>query len=756
MESEFVSPSVTHSDLAWIDAAERGHFEALHDPARRASDVNAAQADGMTALHWAAYHGNAAAANALLVAGARVDARNRYGVRPLELACQNGDDAIIELLLTAGADANAPATNGASPLMLASRVGKRRAVETLLARGADVHARERSQQTALMWAAAEGHAEIVRILLAAGADANAQLSSGFTPLMFAVRGGHEAATLALLDAGCNVNQVLNTQQGFRFGRDKLQLTPLLLAIENGHFELAETLLSAGADANASPGGFTALHAVSWVRKPIRGDGDPPPQGSGRRGSLDAVRMLVEAGAQLDAPLRRGKSELGRFTYTGSTPFLLAAQASDVPLMQLLVELGADPHVPNADGTTALLAATGVGALGDGDETAGEESEALAAVGYLIDLGLDVNAIDQNGESALHGAAYQSRAELVKLLVAREADPHVWNHENRAGWTPLAIARGYRPGNFRPDPATVTALEEALAAASLVPPSSPAPVEHRRVWHAQRNEEAIWVVRDLEYAAPGGEILRLDLHMPKRVASSPLIVWVHGGAWRSGSKADMPLGGLVKRGYTVASVDYRLSTTAQFPAQIHDLKAAIRRLRKLSQRYGYRADRIAIAGASAGGHLATLVGTTNGNRELEGTLGTDVEETSAVQAIVSFYGMSNLATILSQSTPHGLGVRVPALRLLLGGLPDEVPDLARLASPVEHVDGGDPPLLMFHGDQDPQAPINQSHELHGRYVNAQLEAEFEVLHGAGHGGADFYSEAILLHVDEFLRRHLQTH
>src|SRR5207253_47677 len=149
---------------------------------------------------------------------------------------------------------------------------------------------------------------------------------------------------------------------------------------------------------------------------------------------------------------------------------------------------------------------------------------------------------------------------------------------------------------------------------------------------------------------------------------------------------------------------------QFPAQIYDIKAAVRYLRETAKQHGIRTEKIAISGGSAGGHLAALVGVTNGVKELEGDLGPYRDQSSDVQAIVVFYGASDLTTILSQSTPHGLSVRVPALELLLGGQPDSKSELARLASPVFHVDKSDPPLLWFHGDQDPQMPINQAHEM----------------------------------------------
>lgn len=257
-----------------------------------------------------------------------------------------------------------------------------------------------------------------------------------------------------------------------------------------------------------------------------------------------------------------------------------------------------------------------------------------------------------------------------------------------------------------------------------------------------------VLRDITYAAMDGADLKLDLYQPAEANSAPLIVWVHGGAWRSGSKKDCPLAPLTARGFAVASVDYRLSPVAKFPAQAHDLKAAIRFLRAKRSTYGL-SGQIAIAGGSAGGHLAALVGVTNRHAVLEGKIGEHLSESSDVQAIISFYGPANLTTILAQSTPHGLSVRVPALELLLGGHPGAKPDLARLASPAFHVDAADPPLLIFHGDQDPQVPINQSHELVGAYLKSGLPAQLEVVYGGVHGGKLFYTPQQLDRVAAFL-------
>jgi len=261
-----------------------------------------------------------------------------------------------------------------------------------------------------------------------------------------------------------------------------------------------------------------------------------------------------------------------------------------------------------------------------------------------------------------------------------------------------------------------------------------------------------VIRDIEYARAGELVLKLDLHLPVGKRRGPLIVWVHGGAWRSGSKSDMPLGKLVQEGCAVASVDYRLSTQARFPAQIHDLKAAIRFLRGHGAQWQLSSKKIVIAGDSAGAHLAALVGVSNGHPDLEGDIGADRGESSAVQGILSFYGAANLTTILKQSTPHGLSVREPALDLLLGGQPEAVPALAQLASPVVHVDRADPPLLLLHGDQDAQMPVNQSLELYGAYRKAGAPVQLEVVHGAAHGGAVFYDAEHLALVKKFLRQH----
>ena len=268
--------------------------------------------------------------------------------------------------------------------------------------------------------------------------------------------------------------------------------------------------------------------------------------------------------------------------------------------------------------------------------------------------------------------------------------------------------------------------------------------------------------DVLYATVDGMELRLDIYMPDGVSNPPLLVFVHGGAWRRGSKARPPMD-FVENGFALASLDFRQSTDARFPAMVHDIKAGIRFLRAKASEYGYRPERIAITGTSSGGHLVALVGVTNGHRKLEGDLGDYTNVSSDVQAIISYYGASDLTTILAQSTPFGLNVRAPALDLLLGGEPEArtfedepkaVQELAKLASPVLHVDASDPPLLLLHGDRDPQMPINQAHQLEGAYEKLGLDVYFDVVHGAAHGGAQFYEPEHLDRALAFLRRVIQ--
>ena len=451
-----IAPTLAAADAPLADAVETGDATTAVRLLKTNPDPDAAQPDGMTALHWAVHRDHEPLTARLIAAGADAGAATHYGVTPLSLACVNGHGAIVRRLLAAGADPQRVEAGGETPLMLAARTGRPDAVAALLGAGAKVDARDRRGQTALMWAAAAGNVGAIGLLIDAGADATASEASGFTPFLFAIREGRIDAATRLIAAGADVNAPARVERPTRNGL-RNGTTPLMLAVENGHFELAGALLDAGADPNDERSGATALHALSWVRKPLRGDGNPPPTGSGDWTSLDLVRALIDRGADVNRRLAGGPSGHPGLNKKGATPFLLACETGDVPLMRLLLERGADPTIPNADGATALLAAAGVGALGSGDEPAATEAEALDAVRLLLDLGADVNAVDQRGETAMHGAAYKNWPAMVALLAGRGADRSIWDRKNRSGWTPLLIARGYRRGNFRPSPETVAAL-----------------------------------------------------------------------------------------------------------------------------------------------------------------------------------------------------------------------------------------------------------------------------------------------------------
>ena len=452
------------------DAVEHGQRDRIQALLADRANVNAPQVDGMTALHWAARKSDAPLASRLLKAGADPNATNRYGITPLWLASQNGHAALVAALLDAGSDPNARLRGGESALMTAARTGSFESVQALLRAGAEVNAREERGQTAVMWAAAAGHARVVDLLIKSGADYRTPLKGGFTPFFFAVREGRSEVVKTLLKAGVDPNEAMDPER--RAGRGPQEgMTPLLLAVENGHFELAIDLVKAGADPNDQRGGYTALHGISWVRKPDHGegeDGQPPPDGSGRLNSLDFVREIAALGADLNIRIEKARGGLGVLNRTGATPFLLAAKTADLPLLKLLYELGADPSIPTSDEVTPLIAAAGLGTLAAG-EVAGTEEEVLEVLDWLVQIGADVNAVDKNGETAMHAAAYKNLPRVVESLAAHGAKPEVWNQKDKHGWTPLLIAEGFRPGNFKPSFETIAAFHKVMRAAGLTPP-----------------------------------------------------------------------------------------------------------------------------------------------------------------------------------------------------------------------------------------------------------------------------------------------
>jgi len=461
---------VAHADVRLIDAVKAGDESAVRALLDQRVNVNAPEADGTTALHFAVHGDDPDIVRVLIRAGADVKAANRYGVTPLWLASVNGNADSVGMLLEAGADANTVSAEGETVLMASARTGKVEAVRALLARGAAVNAKEGWRgQTALMWAAAEGHPAVIQALVEQGADLQARSNGGFTAVLFAAREGQISATQVLVKAGANLNDALPARTRQRAdaaapATPEMGLNAFLLAAANAHYELAAWLIDQGADPNAAPQGWTALHQVSWVRKAgIAGSNNPAPEGSGSMDSLEFVRTLVAKGAALNARVtKRPNMGVTTLNSIGATPFLLAARTADVDLMRLLAGLGADPRLANEDGTTPLMVAAGVGTQAPGEDP-GTEPEVLEAVKVTLDLGNDLNAVDQNGETVMHAAAYKHVPTVVRFLAERGARTEVWNRPNSKGWTPLTIAVGIQRGmNIVSSRPTAEAIRQVMA------------------------------------------------------------------------------------------------------------------------------------------------------------------------------------------------------------------------------------------------------------------------------------------------------
>jgi ankyrin repeat protein len=431
-------------------------------------DVNEAEPDGTTPLHWAVHRQDAGTVDLLIRAGANVKAANRYGMTPLALAAEAGDPSILERLLQEGANPNTVVADGQTVLMTAARSGNVPAIKALITHGADIRAREQWRgQTALMWAAAENNAAAVRLLIEAGSDVHARSNGGFTPILFAVRGGHIETAEALAAAGGNVNDRLPDGT-----------SAVVLAVTNAHYELAARLVKMGADPNAAAQGWTALHQLAWTRRPNRGFANPGPVPTGRLSSLALVGELVTLGADVNAreskePRDGYRNLLGR---VGATPFLLAAKSADVDLMRALLAKGADPTLTTADHTTPLMAAAGVGIWAVG-ESPGTNEEAFEAVKLTLELGADATAVNDFGYTALHGAAHRGSNAIVQLLADKGArlDAKLTKSGGggvgwKEGWTPLAIADGlFYANTFKRHPETAALLRRLLQQHGLPAP-----------------------------------------------------------------------------------------------------------------------------------------------------------------------------------------------------------------------------------------------------------------------------------------------
>jgi ankyrin repeat protein len=523
------------ADGTVADAARLRDIAAVRALLRQGADVNAAQGDGMTALHWAAQQGDAEIVSMLVAAGANIRATTRLGgFTPIHLASQAGHAQIVAALIAAGSNVNAKTTTGASPLMMAAKAGSADTVTRLVENGADINAKEGAYgQTALMVAAGLNRAEVVKLLLARGADAKAastvvdlnkltavveadlvrgQVQSGPTPvanpgevigvtrpyryneligtqggltaLLFAARQGAMDAARALVEGGADVNQPSPGDKA----------TPLLVALINGHFDLAAYLLDHGADPNGiSDANVSPLYAtlnVQWA--PIAAYPQPRAYLQQSHTYLDMLSLLIKKGADTNARVKRKvwyssyNFDQSNVDEIGATPFWRAAYAADVEAMKLLVAAGADPAIPTmkpmsrrgpedggprgADTTgipplpvggpnvTPLQAASGVG-YGFGFAANSHHfasSGMLPAVKYLVDVaGADVNAVDADGNTAVHHAAARGDNEMILYLVSKGADVR---KVNRSGQTTVDMANG-PVQRTQPYPETIALLEK---------------------------------------------------------------------------------------------------------------------------------------------------------------------------------------------------------------------------------------------------------------------------------------------------------
>ena len=468
-----------------LDVVKAGDAAAARTLLARGGDPNSADADGSTVLHFAVENDETELIQALLAAGARARVANRHGITPLHLAATNGNATIVQRLIAAGADVNGVTPGGETALMMAARTGDPETIKALLTHGAMVDAKEGWRgQTALMWAATENNAAAIRLLVEAGADVKTKSTGGsFTAFLFAVRGGHIEAARALLDSGANVNERLSDG-----------MSALVLALYNAHFELAAFLLDRGADPNAAEQGWTALHQVAWSRRPNRGFNMPGAVPTGRIDSLELVRKLVAKGANVNARMTKEPRDGNRnmLNRIGATPFVMAAKSADVPLMRVLLESGADPKIKTNDGTSALMAAAGVGVYGPG-ESPGTHEEALEAVKLAYEAGGgDVNDVNRDGETALLGAVYRGGAvPVIQFLSDKGAKLDV---ANKKQWTPLLAAEGvvYASSGIRRYPEAAALIRKLMREKGLPIPE------------IERNGGAVPIVKSASAASASGK------------------------------------------------------------------------------------------------------------------------------------------------------------------------------------------------------------------------------------------------------------
>jgi ankyrin repeat protein len=463
------------AELRVADLVQSGDKDVLRSLPADPKAVNAPQPDGTTALHWAVRHDDVAAVDALIKAGADVKASNRYGVTPMNLAATTGDATIIRKLLDSGIDPNAANPGGETALMTAARTGKMDAVKLLLDRGANVNAKDiEHEQTALMWAVTENHADVVKLLLDHGADINTHTKvtmpkgeyvparsaaasgtgiirqralptadGGMTPLLFAVRDGNADLVHLLLDRGADINAASGNHT-----------TPVIIALLNGQVGLATELLAKGANPNAIDDYrrgplFAAIDLRNFNHDKYD---DLPTDG---RDPIDLIKALIKKGADVNqktdtVPVHGLMQFDGSWVnFDGQTPFVRAALSGDIEVMRVLLEAGANPNTSTTQGTTALMAASGINWI-PGQTFSHPEADYVEAVKLCLDRGGDVSAKNSLGLTAMHGAANRGWESVIQILADHGAQLDAKDNEGR---TPMVFAQGIflaiRPPEAKP-------------------------------------------------------------------------------------------------------------------------------------------------------------------------------------------------------------------------------------------------------------------------------------------------------------------
>jgi ankyrin repeat protein len=480
-----------------VDAVKSGDRAAALALIDRRVDVNAPEADGTTALHWAVHQNDLDLAERLIRAGARVNAKNDYGATPMSEAAITGNADMIERLLKAGADVESANADGQTALMVVARTSRVDAAQALLRRGAKVNAVEQWRgQTALMWAAAESQPAMVKALVAAGADVNARSkvnnwqrqvtaepraiyrpAGGFTPLLYVAREGCMECAKHLAEAGANLNLA-----------DPEEVSPLLLSVLNGHYDLAAYLIQKGASVGKWDWyGRTPLYAAVDMNTIPRG-GRPDRPSLDTTTSLQIIEQLLAAGAnpnpqlKLAPPFRNIGNDRGLdgMLTIGTTPLLRAAKAFDAPAIRLLLEKGANLNLANTRGITPVMAAAGLGST-DADTrgiytTEDVQQRSIESLTLLLAVGADINAKDGNrGLTPLHEAARWGWNDVVRFLVEHGAN---LDAKDSRGMTPVDSALGKAGGNSRGGQRidvhedTAALLRELIKSAAARSPATP--------------------------------------------------------------------------------------------------------------------------------------------------------------------------------------------------------------------------------------------------------------------------------------------